>query len=69
MSSTLRIKDAINRVKGVFLEVPGSRLTVDDAARLSGIEPATCQAVLRALEDTGFLGKRPGGVFVRRESR
>ena len=62
------IVEAVYRLKGVFLEVPGTRLTVADAAQLSGFEPAVCRAVLKALEDAGFLGQRPGGLFVRSET-
>jgi len=68
MSVPAGLVEAVNRLKGVFLEVPGTRLTVADAVQLSGIEPVLCQAVLKTLEDTGFLGQQPEGLFGRRES-
>ena len=39
----------VRRVRAEFLEMPGLRLTVAQAARLCGIERALCQAVLDAL--------------------
>jgi hypothetical protein len=30
--------EAVQRLRGMFLDVPGTRLSVADAARLSGIE-------------------------------
>jgi hypothetical protein len=69
MPGNLTIAEAVHRLKGVFLEVPGTRLTVGDAARLSGLEAAVCLDVLKALEDAGFLGQGPDGAFVRKDSR
>ena len=58
--------DAVDQLKAVFLEMPGTRLTVAEAARLSGVEFPVCGSILNALTDAGFLRQRAGGVFVRR---
>jgi hypothetical protein len=63
---TMRIADAVERLRGVFLEVPGTRLSVSDASRLSGLERTTCGAVLSALEDAHFLMRTRNGLFTRR---
>jgi hypothetical protein len=68
MSGIPHIADAVHRIKGVYLEVPGTRLTVEDASRLSGLEAATCVLVLTTLEQAGFLRRGTGGVFVRKET-
>ena len=41
MSTTARIPDAIARLKGVFLEIPGTQLSMIDASRLSGLDRQT----------------------------
>jgi hypothetical protein len=66
MEATLRIVDALQRLKAVFLEIPGTRLTVADASRLSGLECPTCEIVLGALEDARFLRLGPDGLYRRR---
>ena len=45
--------------------MPGLRLTVAEAQRLCGVEPAMCQAILDALVDVGFLYRRSDGHYVR----
>jgi len=59
------ITSAVDRLKGTFLEVPGTKLTVQQASRLCGIEPATCGIILEVLRDAGFLRTRPDGTFLR----
>jgi hypothetical protein len=54
-----------NRLKSMLLEVPGSEWTVADAAKLSGLDPSVCEAILHALTDSGFLARRSNGTFVR----
>lgn len=68
MHSTLRVVEAVERLKGVFLEVPGTQLSLADASRLSGLERTTCSVVLEALEDARFLMRARNGLFVRRTS-
>jgi hypothetical protein len=64
----VRVIDAMQRVKGVFLEIPGTRLTPVDAARLSGLDAPLCRLVLAALEDAQFLRRGRDGLYARRTS-
>jgi hypothetical protein len=63
MESTIRIHEALHRVKGVFLEVPGTVLSLDQASRLAGLERDVCESVLLALEDARFLKRARDGRF------
>ena len=45
----------LNRIRGEFLEMPGLRLTCEQAQRLYGLDRALCQRALDWLVDTKFL--------------
>jgi hypothetical protein len=60
--------EAVERLKAVFKEIPGTELTPADAARLAGLERTVCGALLRALEDARFLVRRRNGRFMRRSA-
>jgi len=45
----------IDRVRGEFLEMPGLRLTFQQARRLWGLDEETCACLLEALVVSGFL--------------
>lgn len=68
MHETIRITEAVARLKTVFVEIPGTQLTVADASRLAGLDRSTCQVLLETLEDARFLTRSPHGLFVRRSS-
>ena len=68
MEPTIRIAEALHRVKGVFLEVPGTVLSLDQASRLAGLERDICESVLLALEDARFLKRARDGRFYIRTS-
>ena len=55
------------RVRGEFVEMPGLRLTLAQAARLFHLEAARCERVLAALVESGVLSVS-GRMFVRTES-
>jgi hypothetical protein len=55
----------INRVRSEFNEMPGLQLTLPQASRLWGMEPAACQTVIDALVDASFLRWTPKGTVVR----
>jgi hypothetical protein len=59
------IDDAVRRVKGEYLEMPGLSLTRGQAQRLWGVDRETCDALLGALVDARFLQRTDGGAFVR----
>ena len=66
MHPTPRLTEALDRLKSVFLEIPGTQLSLADASRLSGLERDTCRIILETLEDTRFLARGRNGLFVRR---
>jgi len=55
----------LQRLRGEFLEMPGLCLTVAQAQRLCGVDPAICKAILDALVDAKFLGIRRDGSYGR----
>ncbi len=55
----------VERVRGEYLEMPGLRLTEAQAARLCGIEPATCRLVLDRLTADRFLVRKEDGTYMR----
>jgi hypothetical protein len=57
------------RVRGEYLEMPGLRLTLSQAQRLWGVDSTQCEAVLKALVDSGFLTCTPEQMFVLRTSQ
>ena len=65
MEAATRLGEAVQRLKGVFLEIPGTRLSVSDASRLSGLDRPTCNIVLMALEDAHFLKRGHDGLYQR----
>jgi len=54
----------ITRIRGEYLEMPGLRLTRAQACRLWQMDQATCDAVLSALSQEGFLLLTGEGAFV-----
>jgi hypothetical protein len=58
--------NAVERLRGMFLDVPGTRLSVPDAARLSGVEHSMCGDVLETLSAKRFLKRHHDGTFIRR---
>jgi predicted transcriptional regulator of viral defense system len=68
MESRPQLVEGVQRLKGIFLEVPGTRLTVADAASLSGLDQSVCEVVLDALEDAHFLKRLHDGRYQRRTS-
>jgi hypothetical protein len=55
----------LNRIRGEFLEMPGLRLTCEQAQRLYGLDPALCQWALDRLVDAGFLGVMANQTYAR----
>ena len=66
METSPRVVDAVQRLKGIFLEMPGTQLSMADATRLSGLDRPVCRIVLEALEDARFLKRRDDGIFLLR---
>jgi hypothetical protein len=56
----------VQRVRSEFSEMPGLRLTPAQAARLLGLDPASCQKVLNVLVQSAFLRWTADGTVVLR---
>ena len=52
-------------IVGTYREMPGLSLHLQQAARLFGLRPKTCEVVLGALVAQGVLRRAPDGQFVR----
>jgi hypothetical protein len=61
------IQDVVRRIRGEFLEMPGLRLTPEQARRLWRLDETSCEAVLGALVDARFLARTRDGAFVRHD--
>ena len=55
----------MSRIRSEFLEMPGLKLTVQQAARLWGLERATSERLLARLADAGFLWRSRDGAYTR----
>jgi DNA-binding IclR family transcriptional regulator len=53
-----------DRVTSEYREMPGLRLTFQQACRLWQIDPRTCEAVLTTLVESRVLRRTPDGSFV-----
>jgi hypothetical protein len=58
--------ELVRRIRGIFLEVPGTRLSVVQAARLAGIEPSVCRQILDSLTEWHFLKLSTDDTFMVR---
>ena len=59
------IENAMARARAEFLEMPGLKLTMEQAARLWSLDRETCRAVLLALVKLGFLTTTRDASFIR----
>jgi hypothetical protein len=57
--------DVIRRIWGEYTEMPGLRVTPQQAQRLWGLDAQTCLTALEFLVETGFLCKLPGSQYAR----
>ena len=55
----------LRRVYGEFLEMPGLRLTCQQAQRLWGLDKSACLQLLEFLVDAKFLCRLAHGVYTR----
>ena len=64
MESPLHIPTSLTRrIRAEYLEAPGLRLTVAQAARFWGLDCRVCQHALHELEGVGFLGQCADGSY------
>jgi hypothetical protein len=62
---TLEFHQLVDRVRSEFLEMPGLRLTLPQAARLWGLDLPACEAVVDALIRSAFLQRTATGAVTR----
>jgi predicted transcriptional regulator of viral defense system len=55
----------IDRARSEFLEMPGLRLTSDEACRLWRLDKNTCRRILDRLAKSGFLSRTRRGAYLR----
>ena len=53
-----------DRIRAEFLELPGLKITFEQACRLWHSNEAQCMAALEALIEEGFLFRSPSGAFL-----
>jgi hypothetical protein len=58
-------QELISRIRAEFLEMPGMRLTMQQAQRLWGIERSLCRTVLDSLVEERFLCVKQDGSYGR----
>ena len=58
------ITPLLHRVRSEFLEMPGLRLTPDQAARLWSLDRPTSDHILEGLATAGFLSRSRNGAYV-----
>jgi hypothetical protein len=56
---------AVRRIRSEYLEMPGLRLTVEQAQRLCGVERTECKSVLDTLVEEKFLCVKVNGAYAR----
>ena len=61
----MKVQSLVDRIRGEFREMPGLQLTLAQAQRLFGLEPAACRRVIDTLVETSFLRWTPSGTIVR----
>ena len=55
----------LHRIRGEFVEMPGLRLTKEQAARLWHLDPNHVTSLLRVLVDAQFLARSANGAYRR----
>ncbi len=59
------VRDLLQRIRGEYLEMPGRRLTAEQAKRLWSLDLATCRLLLDELVEAKFLGRSRDGKYFR----
>ncbi len=55
----------LTRIQGEYLEMPGLRLTFEQAQRLFGVDRMLCKMMLDALVEAKFLCVKSDGAYAR----
>ncbi len=67
VQGTIAEDNLLRRIRGEFREMPGMRLTLDQAMRLWMLDRQECTGALDKLLATGFLGRDTHGRYRRSE--
>ncbi len=62
------LRELLQRIRGEYLEMPGLRLTAEQATRLWSLDFDTCLSLLEALVDSRFLARTDDGQYCRLSS-
>jgi hypothetical protein len=65
VSLAVATEQILQRIRSEYLEMPGLRLTPQQAQRLWGLDRQCCEESLQYLVDAGFLMKTGRGTYVR----
>jgi len=57
--------ELLQRIRGEYLEMPGLRLTPEQAGRLWSLDLDTCRRLLEALVEAKFLARSGDGTYFR----
>ena len=60
-----RRHELITRLRGMFREMPGLRLTIEEAGILAGVTEPTAAAVLEAMAAAGLLRRSGDGRYLQ----
>jgi hypothetical protein len=64
----MRVEQALQRIQGEYMEMPGLRLTAAQAQRLWGLDHDLCSSLLAALVDAKFLRQTRDGAYIRADA-
>ena len=64
MTPTVRGQQALESVKSVFQEAPGTERSLDEVSLLTAVDRDLCRMILARLVDVRFLRWAPNGAFV-----
>ncbi len=59
-------REILQRIRGEYLEMPGLRLTTEQARRLWSLDLDTCESLLEELVEAKFLRRSGDGRYSRR---
>jgi len=61
----MKVHLLVERIRGEFREMPGLQLTLGQAQRLFGLDPAACRHVIDTLVEASFLRWTASGTIVQ----
>jgi hypothetical protein len=56
---------SVQRLIAMYQEMPGTRLSADEAARLAGLDVSVCLSILESLVEMRLLRRGCNGTFLR----